>query len=135
VDPFDKDIRFVATLKTMHSSSNDDMDSSSESKRWTTTKKLFEHDSLHSAFQAADTYILRKIGFHGSRRLLHVAPWRRLPPTESQSKLLKQWKLGWPGMTRGDASTLLMRRMSGALQDFRKWTKLKQNIRKHSKTT
>ena len=81
---------------------------------------LFQHDTLESAFDAADTFIRRKIGFHRANALTRYAPWRQQPPTPNQRKLLHKWNLWRDYISRGEAAELLMKRMHGSLSSSRK---------------
>lgn len=98
----------------------------------TSDQLILVHDSLQSAFQASDTFVTKKLGYHRSRSLTPGATWRHLPPTENQHRLLKRWGLGWTGIGRGDASALITKRLNGTLGHASR--KLKKSNR-HGRST
>ena len=102
-------------------------------KRVTSDQIILVHDSLQSAFQASDTFVTKKLGYHRSRSLTPGATWRHLPPTESQSRLLQIWGLGWSGINRGDASALLSKRMNGSLSHSA--SKINSEKRRHARSS
>ena len=81
---------------------------------------LFYHTSLLAAIQGADTYILNQIGYIQSQSLSHFASWRLKKASSDQLALLKKWGIGWEGITKGEASDLIMRRTNGATQETKR---------------
>ena len=97
--------------------------------KYSSTKRVFTHDTLESAFNAANTFIVKRFGYMSSLKFHMSADWRKLPITDIQKTLLKKWNIEiWNGMKRGQASDLLLKRQLGAMQESRIFEKQEKQI-------